>query len=171
MRSKKGFTVIESLVAIAILVAAITGAMAAVQSGLSSYTFSKDQIIAFYLAQEGFEQIRNIRDENHLSSRNWLYGVSVSSSDPCYFGNACTADGVTVTLARCSAIGSCPVLRQDPTTGFYGLNGAWPVTKFRREIILTSINDHEVAVTVTVDWAKGTVSRQFKARENLFNWQ
>ena len=57
----KGFTIIESLVAISILVVVITGTLTAIQTGLSSYIFSKDQIIAFYLAQEGFEQIRNIR--------------------------------------------------------------------------------------------------------------
>ena len=53
MKTKKGFTIIESLVAISILTLAITGATSAIQAGISSYTFSKDQIIAFYLAQEG----------------------------------------------------------------------------------------------------------------------
>ncbi|MEK7461476.1 MAG: prepilin-type N-terminal cleavage/methylation domain-containing protein, partial [Patescibacteria group bacterium] len=80
----KGFTIIESLVAIAVLILAITGTASAIQTGISSYVFSKDQIIAFYLAQEGFEQIRNIRDENGLLNQNWLAGISSNSSDPCY---------------------------------------------------------------------------------------
>ena len=62
--TNKGFTIVESLVAIIILVLAITGATAVVQTSLSSYIFSKDQIVSFYLAQEAFEQIRNLRDEN-----------------------------------------------------------------------------------------------------------
>lgn len=169
---KKGFTIIESLVAISILTFTVMGAMSAVQSGISSYIFSKDQIIAFYLAQEGFEQIRNIRDENGLQNLNWLTGISADSSDPCYFGNACIVSPVETTLAtRCPAPGACPLLKQDPTTGFFGYNASWGDTVFRREIEVTSIDTDEVAITVTVNWSKGVVTREFRARENILNWQ
>ena len=168
---KKGFTIIESLVAVSILVVAVVGALSAVQTGLSSYIYSKDQIIAFYLAQEGFEQIRNLRDENRLASRDWLYGVAQNSNDPCYFGEACIVDPVnTPAPTRCSGVGSCPYLRQDVATGFFGHDSSWSVTQFRREITLSSINADEIAVTVTVSWTKGIINRQFKARENLLNW-
>ena len=170
----KGFTIIESLVAISILILAITGATGAMKIGISSYIFSKDQIIAFYLAQEGFEQIRNIRDENALTnpSQPWLATISANSGDPCYFGNACIVDPLGSTLlTRCSAPGSCPVLRQNATTGFFGYDGSWPTTIFRREVVLTSINAHEILVLVTVNWSKGTVSKQFRAKENLLDWQ
>ncbi len=167
-----GFTIVESLVAITILVLAITGAVGAIQTGISSYIFSKDQIIAFYLAQEGFEQIRNIRDENGLKNQNWLTSFTANSSEPCFFGNACIVDPVaTAVPTRCSAPGSCPVLRQDVTTGFFGYNSSWPATIFRREILLTSINANEVSILVTVDWSKGIVNKQFRAKENILNWQ
>lgn len=167
---KKGFTIIETLVAIAILVTIIVGAMGVVQSAISSYIYSKDQIIAFYLAQESFEQVRNLRDGNRLAGRDWLYGIAANSADPCYFNNACTADGVTATLTRCSSVGSCPYLRQDVATGFYGLNSLWPLTIFKREITLTPISANEVSINVTMSWNKGIVSRQFRAREHLLNW-
>lgn len=170
---KRGFTIVESLVAISILVLAISGATSAVQTGLSSYIFSKDQVIAFYLVQEGFEQIRNIRDENSLRGQHWLTGVSFNASDPCFFGSACIVDPVLSNVpTRCSAgPGSCPVLRQDVTTGFFGYNGTWPATIFRREIILTQVNANEISILVTVNWSKGVISRQFRARENLLRWQ
>lgn len=173
LNPKSGFTIIESLVAISILITAITGATIAVQSGISSYIFSKDQIIAFYLAQEGFEQIRNIRDENRLNNRLWLTGLSGNLGDPCAFGSVCTVDPVASAVpTRCpGGAGTCPVLRQNATTGFFGYNAAWPATIFRREIILTTVNADEIAVTVTVNWSKGPINRQFKARENLLNWQ
>lgn len=169
LNSKKGFTIIESLVAVAILVTAIIGTMSAAQSGLSSYIFSKDQIISFYLAQEGFEQLRNIRDENRLNGRNWLYGVAMSSGDPCYFGSTCTVSPVETSVpTRCN--GTCSKLRQDASTGFFGYNSSWAETNFRREISLNSISATEIGITVTVSWNKGLVTRQFKARENLLNW-
>lgn len=168
----KGFTIIESLVAISILVFAITGAMTAVQSGLSSYIFSKEQISAFYLAQEAFEQVRNIRDENRLNERHWLAGLAELSTDPCYFAEACTVSPVETSVAtRCPAIGSCLKLRQDATSGFYGYNLAWPETIFRREVELSSINADEISARVTVYWSKGILNRQFKIRENILNWQ
>jgi len=166
----KGFTIIETLVAIAILVAVIVGATGAVQAGISSYIYSKDQIVAFYLAQESFEQVRNLRDENRLAGRNWLYGFTQNSGDPCYFGNACASDAITATLERCPAVGNCPAVRQNATTGFYGLDDSWSPTIFEREITITSIGSDEVAVMVTISWNKGIVSRQFKAREHLLNW-
>ncbi len=169
--SKSGFTIIESLVAISILVVSITAALSAVQSGLSSYIYSKNQISAFYLAQEGFEQIRNMRDENRLKNRDWLYGIAASSNDPCYFGNACIVNpGYSTVPTRCPAVGSCPILRQD-TSGWYGYDSAFVPTIFRREVVLTSISSTEIRVTVTVNWNKGMVSKQFVAKENLLNWQ
>lgn len=172
LSNQKGFTIVESLVAIAILVVAVIGATSAVQTGLSSYTFSKDQITAFYLAQEGLEQLRNLRDENHLNELNWLAGIAQTASDPCYFGQACTVSPVeTSATIRCTSIGSCPFLREDTTTGFFGYNSSWPLTKFKREIVLTSVNASEVSAKVTVSWSKGLVNRNFEARENILNWQ
>ncbi len=167
-----GFTIVESLVAIAILVTAVIGATSAVQTGISSYTFSKDQITAFYLAQEALEQLRNIRDENHLNNRSWLAGIAQSSSDPCYFGQACTVSPVETTLTiACSGLGACPYLREATDTGFFGYNAAWPLTKFRRQIVLTSVNANEISAEVTVSWSKGLINRSFVARENILNWQ
>lgn len=173
-RSKlnKGFTIIESLVAITILVTVITGAMTAVQTGISSYTFSKNQIIANYLAQEGFEQLRYIRDTNALNNLPWLTSIAADADDPCYFGETCTVSPLETTEAiRCSAPGSCPVIREDPVNGFHGYNAAWAATPFRREIVLSSINGNEIAATVTIYWTKGSVTREFKVRENIFDWQ
>jgi prepilin-type N-terminal cleavage/methylation domain-containing protein len=170
---KRGFTIIETLVAISILVAIIIAATSAIQSAISSYIFSKNQIIAFYLAQEGFEQIRNMRDENSLADRDWLTGFALNPSDPCYFGEACTVDPIfsNVPIRCLSGESSCPVIKQNPVTGFYSYNSSWAETPFRRSIVLQQVNANEISVTVTVDWSKGLIQRQFKARENLFNWQ
>ena len=169
---KGGFTVVESLVAIMVLVFVITGATAAIQSGISSYTLSKEQVIAFYLAQEGYEHVRNLRDENGLKNRDWLTGLAESSGDPCYFGEACYVDAITgLPFVRCSAPGSCPRLRQDPDEGFYGYNGSWEETPYTREIQLVEVDEDEVAVLVTISWQKGIIEREFRVRANIYNWQ
>lgn len=170
---KKGFTIVETLIAIAILTAAIIGAMGAVSSGISSYNSSKDRITAYFLAQEAIEQIRNIRDENRLNNRHWLNGIGQSSSDPCYFGNACMVDPVlTAATTICTGgPGNCPPIKQSSESGMYGYYSTWTPTIFTRQIILSSISADEIVVTVTVNWTKGGIGRQFRVSENLFNWQ
>lgn len=172
--TRNGFTLVETLVAIGILVLAVTGAFSAAQMGITTSTYSKNQVIAFYLAQDGVEFIRNIRDNNGLKGQAWLTDISSNSSDPCYFNNTCTVDPTAVSpnpnIIRCSGgSGSCPSLKQD-TNGIYGYVSGTD-TIFRREIQLTSINDHEISILVSVIWRKGLVDRSFRIRENIFDWQ
>lgn len=170
-----GFTLVETLIAITILILAVTGAFAAAQNGISSAKFSKDQIVAFYLAQEGVEYIRNKRDSNALNpaSTSWLDGVA-EPGDPCFFGNKCMIDAITSVesdkIRVCSLQNGCPPLKLD-NNGFYSYISG-DDTKFTREITLEEIVPGvEVAITVTVRWSKGLVNREFVARENIFNWQ
>ena len=73
---KTGFTLVEALVAISILMIAIASPMLLAQKSLSSATLSKDQMIASFLAQDAIETIRNIRDQIAVNpnggSSDWL---------------------------------------------------------------------------------------------------
>jgi len=171
MKTKiKGFTLVETLVAVAILVLAVSGAFSAAQMGITTSTYSKNQVIAFYLAQEAVEYIRNIRDNNGLQGQNWLAGISSNSSDPCYFGNTCRVDLIYNTLSVCSGgLGSCPFLKQDSNGFFNYLSGV--DTIFKREIQIKYINPNEISILVSLTWKKGLVDRVLNIRENIFDWQ
>ncbi|HBM45414.1 MAG: hypothetical protein UR85_C0011G0008 [Candidatus Nomurabacteria bacterium GW2011_GWF2_35_66] len=69
---KSGFTLIEALVAISILVISVIGPLSLASKGLSYSTYAKDEITAFYLANEAIDVIRNIRDTNTRSEKPWL---------------------------------------------------------------------------------------------------
>ncbi len=174
-----GFTVLETLVAIAILILSLTAAFSVVQNSLSISISSRDEVTAYYLAQEGIEMIRNMRDENSLYDpvRPWLTGIAGAQSDPCYFGNYCAVDSPNKVFVSCGLEdGNCPVLRQDrdsnsQTFGMYGLDSTWDETVFKREMFLEQINSNEIALTITVYWTKGSLTRNFIIHENLFNWQ
>lgn len=170
-KTTKGFTLVETLVAIGILVTTIVGASSAAQKGIALSIFSRDQIVAFYLAQEGMEQIRNMRDENGLNGRNWLSGIAENPSDPCYFGRVCSVDVLENSVSSCPEGSGCPVLKQDESTGFFGYNSSWTDTIFTREVTLTQVNANEISLLVIVSWNKGTIDREFRARENILRWQ
>lgn len=175
--NKKGFTVLESLVAIALISTAISGTFAVVQANLSQSISIKDEVKAFYLAHEAVEIIRNKRDANQLdrilngSSNSWLEGIAENAFDPCFFGKTCMVDAVSFSLSSCSGgWGSCPNLKQDPNNFIYGYNGLWPDSNFKREIQITSINPTEISIEVRVSWVKGSSSKQFITVGNLFDW-
>ncbi len=83
---KKGFTIIETLVAVTILMLAIIGPMTVSQKSLVASIYAKDQIIASYLAQDVMEYLKNKRD-TYLSTssfQNWVNTYAVcTSSNPC----------------------------------------------------------------------------------------
>lgn len=176
-----GFTVLESIVAILVLSLAISGAFAAVRQGLHQSTISKEEIRAFYLAQEAVEIVRNKRDTNQLAfindgTTNWLTGITSNIADDCYFGKVCSIDSssynfVSLGSAYCgNSWNSCQNLKQNQTDFRYGYNIAWANTNFKREVMFESINAHEVAMIVRVTWTKGLLTKEFKIKTHLFNW-
>lgn len=62
-----GFTLLEALTSIFILLVGITGSMVLVSSGITNLNTSKNRLIASNLAQEGLEIVHNIRDDNWLA--------------------------------------------------------------------------------------------------------
>lgn len=169
--SSRGFTVLESLVAILILSISISVAFSIVQQSVSQNSQAMNEIKAFYLAQEAIEIIRNKRDSNQLAkinggAGNWLDGL-------CPVGNICAVDATDFSVFDCGSgiWGKCGnrYLRQDPVTFSYGYNAGWTQTNFKREIKIESINADEIAVTVRISWTRG-ITKYFDARTHLFNW-
>jgi type II secretory pathway pseudopilin PulG len=174
---KSGFTVLESIVAIFILSLSVSGVFSAIQQSLSQNTLAKDEIKAFYLAQEAVEVLRNKRDSNQISIidtnvGHWLAGIAENLSDPCYFDKVCRADARDLSLVSCgtkSSGATCPNLKQDSSTFLYGYSSGSD-TVFRREMTLDQINQNEIAITVNVYWTKGIFQKSFSAKTHLLNW-
>ena len=68
-----GFTLVETLVAIAILMIAVAGPLTVAEKGLSASIYARDQLMASYLAQDAMESIKNIVDTNEINIGNGTY--------------------------------------------------------------------------------------------------
>ncbi len=187
--NSKGFTLVETLVAVSILSVSILATFTAVQSSLQSSTTAKDQTTAFYMAQEAMEFIKNIRDENALNSidnpgsTHWLQGLSEVTTDPCWYGGngeaqkICRIDSVAESVFTCGvAVGSCENLRQNldsasPDYKLFGHNGAWNLTNFKREIQFTRNSDDDVLVTIRMSWVSRNIPKSFQVTQLLMNRQ
>ncbi len=172
---------VETLVAISILTLSIAATFTAVQNGIRSSNIAKDETTAFYLAQEGMESIKNIRDQNALNSisdipTNWLHGLSESTSDPCWYGGSgvsqktCQIDAAFNTASICSS-GVCDYIKYDSNSGLYRYTTGVDTT-FKRTIqFVNVVAGTEIKVLMTISWVDRGTTRSFQFSESFFNRQ
>lgn len=151
--SRRGFTLVETLVAIAILMIAIAGPLVIATKGLTSALYSKDQMIASFLAQESMEVIKNVHDNNIAGSgvQNWLANLSGCTEE-----NPCDASGINTSRIQtdCPDDG-CPVYYSGSSG--YNAYGDGDQTQFSRRFWIDQIRAEEQLVHVVVTWKVGSV--------------
>lgn len=176
----RGFTLVEAMVAISILSLSITGPMIIAQKGIGSAIYARDQITAFYLAQEAVEYIRNVRDSNRINQIPWLSYLS-----NCLAGGTCQIDARYTDYTNASAIsscssGTCPVLSLDTSRNLYGDGQTcpsggcvWKSTQFTRAVQVTETQaNKEAVISVSVSWNTNLFAptRTFTIKEYLYNF-
>ncbi len=175
----RGFTIIETLVAIAVLMIAIAGPLVIATKGLTSALYAKDQMIASFLARESMEVIRNKKANNTstlLSDRLIdlvTSGNCDSSVNICDAGvNSSMADGIHImNFCGLGPQKGCR-LYYDNTKGYTHDSSFGTPTKFYRyyyiENTTTRPNDESI-VYVFVEWNEGTIPYQIKMTNQITN--
>ncbi len=164
-----GFTLIETLVAIAILLIAIVAPLSIVGNALNATFLARDQMIATHLAGEAFEIVRQARDTNIMNGDDWDKNFSL---DECSSGgNGCivsvydpTSGNISGTpyIGKCN--GSCTTDIWLNNAGIYGayVSGSWvkTATNFSRKVEANHVETSKrLKVVVTVSWTTGSQSR------------
>lgn len=169
--NNKGFTIIETLVAIAILMIAIAGPLAASQKSLMASLNAKNQIIGSFLAQDAMEYLKNKRDSYVQTSSfgNWLSTYSVCTSS-----SPCSVDTYTDSFNSCTS--PCAIYdrgdRYTPSS-----TGGSKKTIFNRKFYIdtsssaTSNSSKEVKVVVVVDWQDSNIASDVKLENQFYNIQ
>jgi prepilin-type N-terminal cleavage/methylation domain-containing protein len=182
-----GFTLLEVIVALGIFSLGLSALMSVLAQGISSTDYAKNKIIASYLAEEGIEYIRNIRDDYVLyspSGTGWGLFTSNGLLAPCQTTNGCyfNPDNLyslpssmamtNITFTSCSSP-ACPnsVLLYDSNTGKYNYTSG-NNSGFTRFIQMTIISSDEVKIFSTVSWTQSGISPNpsVSFTEDLFNW-
>ena len=92
-KSNKGFTLIETLVAILILSIAFNAVITLISNSIFSAQYARNQITAMYLAQEAVDHIRNDRDSHAFEKKdlsdwtNFLDHYGSATNDKCFSRN------------------------------------------------------------------------------------
>lgn len=174
----RGFTLVETMVAIAVLTTSIVGPMYVLQQGVVGSYAARDRLIASGLAQEGVEFVHGLRDNNYLynmahptAPRSWFYGMDgTDSTMNCTQTSSCAIDVYYNTVTLCT--GTCTPLRLS-STGLYNQNPASETnvaTRFTRSLRLVPVNGHEMMVSVIVSWTTGLKTYSLTVSENLQDW-
>lgn len=152
---KKGFTLIEVILAIFILSLGVTAAWVSLQKITPFTSITVSQQTASYLLQEGFEIVRNIRDKSWLEGEAWGEGLQTGDREADYQSKnlKLTYEGRYLNIDN---------------DGFYSYSSGIP-TKFKRRINI-SISSDIINVLVEVQWEERGRVHSLSGQENLYNW-
>ena len=155
---KSAFSLLEVIM---ILFIASVGIMAALSLAIRSAYFQqakKELGTAMFLANEGADIMKNIRDTNVIASSsydNWTGAGSAGDGVHLY-----KLDYSTLLATTTTSIDTA-VLQQSTSTGFYLHNSSFPNSIFSRLITASTTGD----VTEVESWV------QWKSRGNVFNYK
>ncbi|HEY4521404.1 MAG TPA: prepilin-type N-terminal cleavage/methylation domain-containing protein [Candidatus Paceibacterota bacterium] len=189
---ERGFTLVETLLAVSLLCVAITAPMLLTVQALSSAYYARDQITAYHLAQEGIEAIHAVRDGQilaiALTSSEEASGIDLfgaleefADGDPFIIDITDVVQGGAI--EACSSE-PCRSLQTNSDAGgtLYGYESGWTPTIFTRTLTVcyvqpppsedcNSNETDEIQITSSVSWRTGSFQpRTFTISENLYRW-
>jgi len=164
--TEKGFSLVEVLVAIAILLMALVGPMTIAAKGIQSANYVREQTTAIFLAQEGIEAfiakrndeaIASFASGNLATSWDWVTDTNKLPS-VCTASSGCNIDFRTsnplTTAVGCGTPTNCS-LYFDATKNQarYSLDNTGASTPYRRVIKVTSVlGGKGIQIESTVYW-------------------
>jgi len=176
MKNFRGFTLIETMIAVTILSFSIAGPLFTASRTMVATEISRDQLTASYLAQEVIEYARALRDGEYLKlypTQEWGSTVAWDnfkasplitscSSNKCALGQA-KGDG-TLLVTSCSS-GTCPEAVP------YNLNAPDPGTLFTSTFQATAVPPNEEKIVSTVSWWFHDTQHTITITDHLTPWQ
>ena len=156
-KNNKGFTLLETIVAVGVIVVGLVAALVLINSSLFYVSLIKDRLVAANLNSEGLEVVRNIRDNNWLQNLSW--NNSLSNGDYNVVYNSLTLSPFTDAK-----------LLIDASNGLYNYSSGSP-SDFKRKISISNLSSYELRIISTVTWQRKGVSYANSAEEHLFNWK
>ncbi|MDQ5949610.1 MAG: hypothetical protein QG563_116 [Patescibacteria group bacterium] len=183
----RGFTLVETLVSLAIFASAIVGMIVITSQGINDTNYSKNKLVATALSQEGIEMVRNIRDSALLgdtsgTGQGWDDFLGLIAD--CTGGNMCSIDPLYpdttgLSITQCGSDSDCVLYRdaQNPPSYFQSEDSTAGDSSYIRTIQINELEDPatneitSVEIVSTVKWTQGSGGqKEVVSKEYLTNW-
>lgn len=133
---RKGFSLVEAILASALFALVISAIIGGIIYGRENTALSGERSRAVFIAEEGMEAVRNIRDEDFTSLADGTYGLDIVDNKWTFSGSSDTVDDFTRTIQ---------ISTVDSNTKEISANISWQQNELRTgDITLT---------TYLTDWA------------------
>jgi prepilin-type N-terminal cleavage/methylation domain-containing protein len=181
-KNKNGFTLVETLVAVTVLLLVIIGPMTIAQKGIQNAYYAREQLVAVSLAQEAIEGVRELRDAQALQIYNANgVGTDVTNSwiptscreTGCAYSTGDNGQGVITT---CNQYNGYCRLKYDTNTKTYGyFQGGGPSVVdsiYTRRVTISAETNGGVAVSPMVEWTGrifGGSTKQIKLQTWIYD--
>jgi len=155
-KSQDGFTLLETIVAVGLIVVGLVAALALITTSLFYVSNIQDRLAAANLTAEGIEVVRNIRDNNWLQNKVW---------------NNSLADGdyqIVYNSTTLSSFSGSPLLLD--SNGIYNYTSGAD-TPYVRKISIANLSNYEIRIIATVTWQRRAIIYSSSAEDHLFNWK
>jgi prepilin-type N-terminal cleavage/methylation domain-containing protein len=194
MNKQRGFTLIETLIAIFLLTLTVGALLQLAAGGFYSVRYSRNQLVATALLQESLEYMHNSRDDANQAGvdwQSWLSSFSVNengtplggTTQGCFGSNGCTVDPYAVAARVRACTGICPSVTFFTSPGLYGYStSTYPpfngqtvsggtATSYVRTISMRLDSPDQVTVTATITWLNGSATKTASQSILLARWQ
>ena len=182
LKARAGFYIVESMVALGLLVFGFLGFVALLSSSLSLNRVASHAYIGNFLALEGIELVKNVVDANIIYRQNWGEACEWNSgfskkgqydvSSEQVFPESGTCPGEQ--FVNNHEFADSPLLID--SRGMYN-HALGEATPFRRRIVVSPVPENEpdsdeLKVNSIVTWTtRGGGKFEVSAEDHLFNWQ
>ncbi len=157
LQHNKGYLLIESVVAITLLVVGFLGMLALLSNSIALNRVINDQFIANYLAAEGIEIIKNLIDSNVIQGKPWNENINAGDFEVDY-----QSSQLEPNQGR-------PILF-DENIKKYGY-GSGNQTFFKRKISVDFVSPEQVKVNSIVNWSTRKGKFEINLEDHFFNWK
>ncbi|OGG85859.1 hypothetical protein A2392_00385 [Candidatus Kaiserbacteria bacterium RIFOXYB1_FULL_46_14] len=162
--TKGGYSLVEVLVAITVLLIALVGPLTIAQVGLKRALNSREQTMSVFLAQEGIETLFKLREDSALSAfpsslnnLSLVWGYVSTLANRCTVANPCGVqigtNGVINTASFYNCNSSNCKMRYDTTAAVPYRQGVLTgvETIYERKLVISVDNDKAI-IKSTVSW-------------------
>lgn len=163
IRNKSGFSLIEIMAVLLIVSLGIIGVANLATQSIQAQTINRGSIVAYQLAQEGLEIVRQIRDTNWLQGLDWKTGLAS--------GTYCL-DYKSKTLRAVSGLNECK-LYLDNNKWYYVPtfeSASMIFTGFRRVVVINAATS-SANITSIVSWDDRSKVFHYEVETELYDWR